>query len=171
MAPVTITMALAQFAPQLVRWLTGSGKAEEVAQKVVGVAEAVTGMKGKFALDAIGADPAAALEFRKAISAQEADLDKAFLADVANARERDKALGLAGQRNWRADLMLLLAVLVTVCLVLLVWRDPTVNEYLKGIVTLVLGRFLGYLDNIYNFEFGSTRSNKIKDATIEQLSR
>jgi hypothetical protein len=46
-----------------------------------------------------------------------------------------------------------------------------VNEYLKGIVTLVLGRFLGYLDNIYNFEFGSTRSSKAKDLTIEQLSR
>lgn len=171
MAPVTIAMALAQFAPQLVRWLTGSGKAEEVAQKVVGVAESVTGMKGKFALDAIGADPAVALEFRKAIAAQEADLDKAFLADVADARARDRALATAGQRNWRADLMLLLAVLVTVALVLLVWRDPGVNEYLKGIVTLVLGRFLGYLDNIYNFEFGSTRSSKAKDVTIEQLSR
>lgn len=171
MAPVTIAMALAQFAPQLVRWLTGSGKSEEVAQKVVGVAEAVTGMKGKFALDAIGADPAVALEFRKAIAAQEADLDKAFLADVADARARDRALATAGQRNWRADLMLLLAVLVTVALVLLVWRDPGVNEFLKGIVTLVLGRFMGYLDSIYNFEFGSTRSSKAKDVTIEQLSR
>ena len=67
--------------------------------------------------------------------------------------------------------MFLLAVAMICALVWIVWQDTEVNEYLKGIVTLVLGRFLGYLDNIYNFEFGTTRSSRAKDATIEQLSR
>ena len=55
-------------------------------------------------------------------------------------------------------------------LVYLVWKDDTLTEYVKGIVTLVLGRFLGYLDNIYSFEFGTTRGSKDKDDTIKQLS-
>jgi len=67
--------------------------------------------------------------------------------------------------------MFLLAVAMIAGLVWLVWKDPSINEYMKGIFTLVLGRFLGYLDNIYNFEFGSTRTSKAKDATIENLTR
>ena len=47
---------------------------------------------------------------------------------------------------------------------------PYINEYVKGIFTLVLGRFLGYLDNIYSFEFGTTRGSKEKDETIKQLT-
>lgn len=65
--------------------------------------------------------------------------------------------------------MYVLAVLVICGLVFLIWKDQDVNEYLKGIITLVLGRFLGYLDNIYNFEFGTTRVNRAKDETINQL--
>jgi hypothetical protein len=51
-----------------------------------------------------------------------------------------------------------------------VWKDPNINEYVKGIFTLVLGRFLGYLDNIYSFEFGTTRGSKEKDETIKNLT-
>ena len=75
-----------------------------------------------------------------------------------------------GVHNYRADLMFLLAVVIIAALVWIVWKDPGINEYVKGIFTLVLGRFLGYLDNIYNFEFGTTRGSKDKDATIKQLS-
>ena len=62
------------------------------------------------------------------------------------------------------------AVAVIVGLVYAIWKDPDINEFLKGIATLVLGRFLGYLDNIYSFEFGTTRGSQNKDATISQLS-
>lgn len=34
-----------------------------------------------------------------------------------------------------------------------------------------LGRFLGYLDNIFNFEFGTTRSSQKKDDTILNLTK
>lgn len=91
--------------------------------------------------------------------------------DVDSARKRDSGFTQAGQRNYRADVMFVLAVVVVVGLVWLVWKDPNINEYMKGIFTLVLGRFLGYLDNIFNFEFGSTRASKSKDATIENLSK
>lgn len=91
--------------------------------------------------------------------------------DKGSARLRDQALMALGRHNWRADLMFLLAVAMIAGLVWLIWKDPSINEYVKGIFTLVLGRFLGYLDNIYNFEFGTTRNNRTKDTTIEQLSR
>jgi hypothetical protein len=164
-------MGLAQFAPGIIKWITGSDKAADAASTIVGIAETVTGKQGPDALDAIKADPSLVLQFRTAVMANESDLDKAYLADRADARKRDAAFIQAGTRNYRADGMFVLAVAMISGLVWLVWKDPSINEYMKGIFTLVLGRFLGYLDNIYNFEFGSTRASKAKDVTIENLSR
>ncbi len=109
------------------------------------------------------------------LRAEDNRLDLEFLKteveEKDSARKRDQAFLAAGTRNYRADLMFLLAVLVIIGLVWMVWKDPSINEYVKGIVTLVLGRFMGYLDNIYNFEFGTTRSSRKKDDTIEHLSK
>ena len=90
--------------------------------------------------------------------------------DRDSARLRDADITKAGRRNHRADVMFVLAVAVICGLVWAIWIDPNINEFLKGIATLVLGRFLGYLDNIYSFEFGTTRGSQSKDATINQLS-
>lgn len=90
--------------------------------------------------------------------------------DKSSARLRDEKFLVAGTRNYRADFMFVLAVGMITMLVWIVWKDQGINEYVKGIFTLVLGRFLGYLDNIYNFEFGTTRSSRTKDVTIERLS-
>ena len=171
MDPISVAFGLAQFAPQIIKWITGSDKVADAAAAVVEIAETVTGRKGSDALDAIKADPALVLQFRQSVMAQEADLDKAYLADRADARKRDAVFIAAGTRNYRADFMFFLAVVMIAALVWLVWKDPSINEYMKGIFTLVLGRFLGYLDNIYNFEFGSTRASKAKDVTIENLTR
>jgi hypothetical protein len=101
----------------------------------------------------------------------EQKLEELVVQDRQGARDRDAKLAQSGQRNYRADFMFFLAVVMTGGLVWIVWKDPAINEYVKGIFTLVLGRFLGYLDNIYNFEFGTTRGSKSKDTTIEQLSK
>lgn len=169
MEPISTAFALAQFVPGILKWITGSDKAEAAAAAVIDIAKQATGQDtGDKALAALKVDPSALLAFRQAMADKEADLDKAFLADVQDARKRDVALG---RRNYRADVMFLLAVLAIAALVWIVWKDPAVNEYLKGIVTLVLGRFLGYLDNIYSFEFGTTRSSRAKDDTIANLSK
>lgn len=89
--------------------------------------------------------------------------------DRDSARTRDAELNKAGKKNYRADAMFILAVIVIVGLVWMIWKDPNINEFMKGIVTLVLGRFLGYLDNIYSFEFGTTRGSQNKDSTIDKL--
>lgn len=88
--------------------------------------------------------------------------------DRDSARDRDARLAEAGKKNVRADLMFFLAVFVICGLVWIVWKDPSINEYVKGIFTLVLGRFLGYLDNIYSFEFGTTRSSQQKNELLAQ---
>ena len=90
--------------------------------------------------------------------------------DRDSARLRDTDIIKSGRRNHRGDAMFVLAVAVICGLVWAIWADQNINEFLKGIATLVLGRFLGYLDNIYNFEFGTTRGSQSKDVTINQLS-
>lgn len=78
---IPIALALAQFAPMIAGWLGGS-KAENVAQKVVGVAQAVTGQSAPdAALAAIQSDPALAMQFQKAVLDQQVELAK-IAADV-----------------------------------------------------------------------------------------
>lgn len=90
--------------------------------------------------------------------------------DRDSARLRDIEFIKKGMVNNRANFMFFLAVVMVGILVWIVWKDQNINEYVKGIFTLVLGRFLGYLDNIYSFEFGTTRGSKEKDETIKQLT-
>ena len=90
--------------------------------------------------------------------------------DRGSARDRDIEFIKRGMTNNRANLMFFLAVVMVGAMVWIVWKDQSINEYVKGIFTLVLGRFLGYLDNIYSFEFGTTRGSKEKDETIKQLT-
>lgn len=111
------------------------------------------------------------LEFQLKVAENELAGFKVEVEDRGSARSRDTEFLKRGARNYRADLMFLLAVGIISLLVWIVWKDQNINEYVKGIFTLVLGRFLGYLDNIYNFEFGTTRGSRNKDSTIEHLSR
>lgn len=69
MDPITIALGLAQFAPGIIRWITGddNSKVASAADKIVGVAKSVTGKdSGEAALAAIQADPALALQFQQA---------------------------------------------------------------------------------------------------------
>jgi hypothetical protein len=94
---------------------------------------------------------------------------KLEVADRDSARVRDAEFIKKGATNHRANVMFFLAVVMVGILVWIVWKDQSINEYVKGIFTLVLGRFLGYLDNIYNFEFGTTRGSREKDDTINKM--
>jgi len=164
-------MSLAQFAPAIIKWATGSDKAEEVAGKVIDVAKAVTGRDTPdAALAAIQADPALAIEFRKAIMANELEYDRMYLVDVQSARQRDISLSASGMHNYRANVLAGMAILlVIVCLVVVVWMSD-LDDYAKGTITLICGRALGWVEQIFSFEFGTTRSSKMKDDTISRLS-
>ncbi len=101
---------------------------------------------------------------------QDLEAFKEEVKDRDSARGRDVEFIKRGMTNNRANFMFFLAVVMVALLVWIVWKDQGINEYVKGIFTLVLGRFLGYLDNIYSFEFGTTRGSKEKDETIKQLT-
>ena len=79
-----IALALAQFAPMIAGWL-GGPKAEEVAGKVVGIAQQVTGQSSPDAtVAALAADPNLAFQFQKAVLDQQAHLAE-IAADVTKA--------------------------------------------------------------------------------------
>lgn len=60
-------------------------------------------------------------------------------------------------------------VMLLVLLAIAVFMS-SLNEYAKGIVTFLLGRFAGYVDNIMSYEFGTTRGSKDKDQIINNLA-
>jgi hypothetical protein len=170
--PISILMGLAQFAPAVIKWVTGSDKAEEVAGKVIDVAKAVTGRETPdAALAAIQADPALAIEFRKAVMANELEYDRMYLADVQSARDRDVKLHQAGYKNIRASWMLTVTFIGIVGLVLLmVIKDIDANTAIGGVVLMLVGKLIGNWETAFNFEFGTTRTNKEKDETIKRLT-
>lgn len=173
MDPVTIGLALAsQFAPSIIKYFTDSDTAGTVAGQVIDIAKTVTGKtSSNEAMKAMQADPALALQFKTAVMANESDLEKAYLADMSSARSRDVAIAQSGQRNRRADALAALAILlVIVCLVVVVWMSG-LDDYAKGTITLICGRALGWVEQIFSFEFGTTRSSRTKDATISNLSK
>ena len=76
----------------------------------------------------------------------------------------------AAYKSIRINVLLAIAyATILICLAIVVWQSG-ISEYAQGIVTLILGRFLGYTDQVYSFEFGTTRANKTKDDTISNLS-
>jgi hypothetical protein len=170
MDPITIALGLAQLAPSLMRFFGAGEKNTAMAEKVIDMAVGVTGAPtSEAALETLRNNQAKAYEFQTLVLQSNASLEALYLADVTDARKRDVAIAVAGNHNYRADTMYVLAVLI---IGILVWQvlKSELDEYAKGIITLVLGRFLGYLDNIYNFEFGTTRASKNKDETIKTLS-
>lgn len=88
MEPFTIALALAEYAPQLIKWVTGNDKAEKVAAIAVDVAKKVSGAEtGEGALDLIKADPKLAAEFADKVAEREQDLTLAYLQDTDSARK------------------------------------------------------------------------------------
>jgi hypothetical protein len=172
MAPLLLAMELAQFAPGLIKWITGSDKAADVAGKVVDVAQAITGTgTGEEALAALKADATKMLEFKQAMATLDADLERARLADVADARKRDTELAKAGLFNYRANMLAGGAcALVVFCLAIMVWRSGLDNDA-KAVITLILGRALGWIEQVFSFEFGTNRTSRAKDDTIDRLTK
>ncbi len=172
MDPITIAMGLAQFAPGIIKLITGSDKAADVAGKVIGVAQAVTGTSsGPAALAAIQADPAKVLEFQQAMAAQQMELERMYLADTQDARARDVRLTEAGHFNSRANVLAGGAVtLVVGCLLITVWASA-MDDFAKATITLICGRALGWVEQVFSFEFGTTRASKTKDDTINKLTK
>lgn len=172
MDPLSLGLALANVAPSLLRFFGAGEKPVAVAEKVVGIARAVTGAAdGDAALAALQADPKLAQEFRLAVLAQDGELERLYLADRADARGRDiEVRRLNGGSNSRADVMVGGAVIgLIACLVVLVFFRAEIPGEVVGIVSTIAGIFGACLRDAFQFEFGSSRGSRDKDDIMSRM--
>jgi hypothetical protein len=157
-------------APRLITHLTDSEKAGETAERVIEVAQQVTGTATpNEALARLKADPNLVLQANLRMQEIEAETEKAYLADRQGARARDVELAKAGMRNKRADVMVIgVTTGLIVCLgVLALYRKEMPGEVV-GILSMIAGIFGSCLKDAFAFEFGSSRGSKEKDALMAQ---
>lgn len=166
MDPITIALGLAQFAPSLMRFFGVGEKSAAVAEQVVGIAKTITG-KGTpaEAMQALQADPQLAQQFNLAVIAADTDLEKAYLADRANARGRDVEVRRISGGNARADVMVVCDFLgLVACLIVLAVFYKDLPGEATALISTVASIFGLCLRDAHQFEFGSSRGSKEKDA-------
>ena len=154
-------MGLATFAPSIVRWVSGSDKAGEVAQKVVDVAEAVTGRQGDAAIEAMRADPALVIQFRQRIAEIEADIEKAYLQDRQHARA-------AHRDHWMPWVLTMTLAVMIGLLVAGLFMLPTPAEN-KEVVYLIAGQLIGAFSTAVAYWLGSSRGSAMKQNEINEV--
>lgn len=171
MAPVVAAgLALFELVPSLLR-VFGKERPAQVAEQVGELAKVVTGASDpEQATNMIKADPQLLHTLTLEIDKRAMDWARMYMEDIKDARARDVELAKAGVKNTRANWLAFSAVFtVFVIIAIVIWYSD-LNEYVKGIVTLILGRALGWVEQIFSFEFGTTRTSKTKDETISKLS-
>lgn len=175
MASLTTTaIALAKFAPSLLRYFGVGETSSKVAEKAIDIAKAVTGAGSiEQALGALERNAEAARLFHVEIVKADGDLEKAYLADRGDARARDlEVRKLNDGQNTRQDVMIIGAVLgLIACLGVLVFFSETVPGEVVGILSMIAGIFGACLKDAYAFEFGSSRGSKEKDAVLGEIAR
>ena len=171
MDPITIG-ALINLVPSLFKFFGAGEKSTAIATEVANVAKSVTGASSmQDAVKVLEQDPAKLLEFRTAVLENDLEWERIYARDIADARARDVALAQAGQINYRANVLVAFAGFLVILLVAIAVWTSGIDEYVKGIITLILGRAVGWLDQAFNFDFGTTRNNRTKDDTINSLSK
>lgn len=162
MAAKAIADLIGPYVPKLIGKLTGSEKAKETAERVVAIAQRVTGKdEPETALEALKGNPALQLELAKHLATVDAQIEAEYLHDRQDARTRDVALQQGGQRNVRADWLALLSVIT---LWLLGWAlfDSTVEGTQRELLIYLLGAVTQMVASVYQFEFGSSRGSELK---------
>lgn len=151
MDPITIAMGLAQFVPQLTKWMTGSDKAKQVAQKAVEIAQAVTGKtSGDEALKALQADPALALQYQQSVLAQAVQFEQLAVqnaADINTTMRTEAGAEHWPSYSWRpaigfavAFVLFASAVVVLMAYVGAMWTSNAKPlEYLPGMLAAMAG--------------------------------
>ena len=167
MDPISIALGLAQFAPSLMRFFGVGEKSAAVAEKVVEIAQSVTGTKTpEEALAAVRENAQLAQQFNLAVLAADTELEKAYLADRQDARKRDvEVRKLTGGKNRRADIMLV-AAFVAVVAIAFILAYFKVDATVVGFLTTIGGMFARNIGTAFDFEFGSSRSSRDKDELL-----
>lgn len=166
---IPIALALAQYAPQIMRYFGAGETSTAVAEQVVSMAQTVAGAKTpQEALDIIRANAQLQAAFQQRVLELDAQLEQAYLADRSDARKRDVDVRkLTGGTNTRADVMVAGAVVGLIsCLAILAFFRQQVPGEVVGIVSTIAGIFGACLRDAFQFEFGSSRGSREKDDVI-----
>lgn len=165
MDPISIALGLAQFAPSIIKYFTGSDKAASVAGSVIDIAKTVTGAKTpEEALATIKASSEAASAFQQKVLEADTDLQKAYLLDVQNARNMQiAALGqddLFSKRfvyyfaaAWSIFAMFYFTAVTFYAL------SPAGQRVADTIMGVLIACVLG---SIFNYFYGSTKNSAEK---------
>jgi len=167
---------LAGVAPTIATALGGpfAGMAVSVIGKAIGMAEP---SQDKIAEIVSAGNPETLLKLKQAeedFQAHMKDLDiqeeQLLVKDTQDARGFWANYIKAGKVNIAGGALAILAVASVAGVSYLIFTATSINDFVKGAAMLILGRFLGYLDQIYNFEFGTTRTSRTQQETINNLS-
>lgn len=163
-------MGLAEFAPSIVRWLSGDD-AEHVAADVINRAKRITGVTDlESVTHMLREDSAILISFQKDMLALDTERELAYLKDRQSARDRDVSFIEAGRRNYRADIMVIAAAMgMIMCLGSLAYFSDHLPGEAVGIISTIAGIFGACLKDAYAFEFGSSRGSKEKDSTVAAM--
>lgn len=173
MDPVTLALSLAQFAPSILRYFGVGDKPVAVAEKVVQMAQAVTGTANpEAAMAAMRENAQLAQQFNLAVLADNTKLEELALADRAGARERDiKVRQLDDGRNKRADVMVICDFLgLIACLVVLAVFYKELPGEATAMIATIASIFGLCLRDAHQFEFGSSRGSRDKDEIMKAAS-
>ena len=164
---VALLSSVIQLAPALSNLLGAGKKVSEVAELAANVARAVTGTADNdSALASLKAHPELLIQYQEKLLNHEADLESLYVKDKESARLRDSEFLKSGTRNYRADFLVGISVIVVFSILGIVVLMPSLSEYAKGVLTAILGTFAGQLANVFNFEFGTTRKEDDRNSQI-----
>jgi hypothetical protein len=162
---------LLQLAPHVARWLAGD-KAGDIAEKAVSVGGILTGKTTPAEIaEALKNNQELLLKFQESMAQVnlemarlDAEIEKTFLADVQNARQRDIEFIKSGQTNTRANIMLAMAfgTVVAISWLLASGRIENGTDIAAFLMTIG-GMFARDIGAAFSFEFGSSRGSKQKD--------
>lgn len=158
---ITLVSSLIQMAPALTKIFKGSEKSITVAEQAAQLARQLTGTNSnETALETFKQNPDKLVEYQKLLLDNEAEIERLYTEDKTSARERDVEFLKAGTRNYRADFLVAISVIVVFVILAVVIMVADLNEYAKGALTTILGVFLNQLTNVFAFEFGTTRKTE-----------
>lgn len=167
--PIAISLAK-QFAPALISKIVGN-KSGAIANEVIDIVVKATGTKDPNEALAVAAADTHVMEIcmedLAKLDLRETEL---VLADIANARSRDIAIVESGKRNWRADILAILAVGSFVAIIISLMFVQIPDGSARDLLLVMMGVLGAIVKQVFHFEFGSSKGSKNKDNILQKLT-
>lgn len=168
---VSAVSQIAQLVPSFLK-MFGEDQPPTIVTRAAEIAQSITGaINPEEALARLQQDSEMLAKFRDAAEARAADILKAHMQDLQDARARDTEIQKIRGSNKRADVLAGLAVMTVIACLWVVVMISNIDDFAKGVITMICGRALGWVEQVFSFEFGTTKSSKTKDETINKLSK